>query len=190
IPGCSGLFSGSPTAFVGVRDGPFGSCPAHVPNWNPPPADGMWLQPGDPPPDAHPVTNATGETVVVIDTPQEQSRQAWYHGVFISLGVGPDPTVAQAVFDSVGASMLPDTRVAQQCERNPSPKAMPRAERLGATLTLDEGKVTMDPPRSGDEPAVAPTQVWQHGVPKSSLERYRLILTRFSSEFPAKMNPD
>ena len=118
-------------------------------------------------------------------------RVLWYHQVFVEIGIGPDPSTAQAIFDSIGFTPgAADTPAAGICERSADPDTMPKPERLLERLVLDEGDITLNPPTPSDQPVMSATLAWSKSEPKESFERYRLILARVSAKFPARENPD
>ena len=57
---CGGPFPKTPTAFIGPQENFPPSCPYMTAK----PANGVWLQPGDRPSDARPVTTPSGQTVL------------------------------------------------------------------------------------------------------------------------------
>jgi hypothetical protein len=115
----------------------------------------------------------------------------WYHGVVVTIGLGPDPAIARAVVDSIAYDAgAPETPVADLCARNPAPNTMPKVERVTEPLVLnDHEPLTLEPLEPGDAPVVPALTVWGHGD-RSSLLRYRLFFARVSSDLPARMNPD
>jgi len=189
---CDGPFPNAPTAFVGPQQNGAPSCPAQPPNASEQGRDGVWLQPGDAPPDATPVPTSSGQTVLV-EAAQSSNRYRlfWYHQVLVEIGIGSDPSTAQAIFDSIGFTPgAADTPAAGVCGRSAHPDAMPTPERLVAPLVLDDGDVTLNPPASSDRAVMSAVQAWSKSGPKEAFERYRLILTRYSAKFPARQNPD
>ena len=189
---CDGPFPNIPTAFVGPQQNAAPSCPAQLPDASKPGRDGVWLQPGDAPSDATPVTTSSGQTVLVEAAgSSNRYRLLWYHQIFVEIGIGPDPSTAQAIFDSIGFTPgAADTQAAGVCGRSADPDAMPKPERLLEPLVLDEGNITLAPPTPSDQPVMSAAQAWSKSEPKESFERYRLILARFSAKFPARENPD
>ena len=116
----------------------------------------------------------------------------WYHQVLIEIGIGPDKSIAKAIFDSIGFTPdSPDTSAAGVCARSDHPDAMPTPERLTEQLVLEDGNVTLDPPAPTDQPNISAAEAWKaSGQTMVSFERYRLILARYSAKFPADQNPD
>lgn len=193
---CGGPFGTTPTAFVGPQDDGAPSCPAPYPGRTPPARDGIWLQPGDPPPGATRLTTASGR---VVDeegpdpSPAPAIESIWYHHVLLEVGIGPDPGVAQAIVDSIGFTPGgPDTPSAGVCARSPDPGTMPAPDRLRRRLVLGnkDTDFTLDPPEPSDQATMPAAQAWKESGPKEWFERYRLILARYSSEFPARLGPD
>jgi len=193
---CGGPFPARPTAFVGPQDNRAPSCPAPLPG-APAGRDGVWLQQGSSPSDARPVTTASGK-VVLEGNPGWGGplKQLWYHRVLVEIGIGPDPAVARAIFNSVGFTPhSPDSRAAGMCARSASPGSMPAPGRLARRLVLDQGDVTLNPPLPSDQPALSAArawsaaQAWNESGPWEFFSRYRLILARYSSRFPARQNP-
>jgi hypothetical protein len=188
---CGGPFPSRPTVFTGPQLGPAPSCPAPIR-----PAarrDGVWLQPGTAPSDARPVRTKTGSVLLEErPVPGRPLMLLWYHRVFILVGIGPDPAVARSIVNSIGARPgTPDTRAAGVCPRSAGPQGMPQPERLTRRLVVDQGDITLAPPRRSDRPVMTAAQAWAQSAqssPKSPFERYRLILARYSSKFPARPN--
>lgn len=182
---CGGPFPARATAFTGPNlNGP-PSCPIISPG---PPRDGVWLQPGSPPPGARPVTIRPG--VVVREqrhSIRDDIRYLWYHGVQADIGIGPDPAVAAAIARSVGYTPgQPDTHAAGTCARSRGVPAMPRPRRLARRLVLENGDVTLSPPRPGDRAAMSAARAWREANPHSPFTRYRLLLARYSAKLPAR----
>ncbi|MGH3185301.1 MAG: hypothetical protein ACRDOE_25825, partial [Streptosporangiaceae bacterium] len=148
------------------------------------------LQPGTPPPDATPMTTPSGETVLAASPPPSGPfKVLWFHEVQIEIGIGPDPSVATAILDSIGfIPGTPDTPAAGVCERSANPDAMPTPERLAQPLMLDQGGVTLDPPAPTDQAIMTASQAWSQGGPKSPFQKHRLLLTRYSARLPARVN--
>jgi len=139
------------------------------------------------------VTTSSGQTVLVGTAAESGNRYRllWYHQVFVEIGIGPDPSTAQAIFDSIGFTPgAADTQAAGICGRSGNPDAIPTPERLAEPLLLDDGNVTLDPPASSDRAVMSAVLAWNKSGPKEAFERYRLILTRYSAKLPARQNPD
>lgn len=63
---------------------------------------------------------------------------------------------------------------------------MPPPERLTTTLVLEQGDITLTPPRASDIASILPDQAWKNAnSPKERFEHYRLFLARYTSKFPA-----
>ena len=188
---CGGPFPATPTAFVGPQENGPPGCPAQ-PDDSTTARNDVWLQAGGPPPDARPVDSPSGQIVLEEDPGWNAPLKAfWYHQVFVEIGIGPDPNVAKAIFNSIGfTSHAPDSRAAGVCARSADPETMPTPERLANPLVLNQGGVTLDPPLPSDQPTMSAAQAWSESGPKQSFERYRLILARYSAKLPAKQNPD
>jgi hypothetical protein len=154
--------------------------------------DGVWLAPGDKPPDARPRRTTSGETVLEPAGPRYGNVEyVWYRGVAVAIGIGPDPKVGRAVLDSIGFTTgAPDTPDAGECARIPQPNAMPTPERLGARLMLENGRATLDPPLPDDRATMTPEQAWSDSGTKEDFEHFRLILARYSAQLPATQHPD
>jgi len=197
---CGGPFPTNATVFLGPQRNVVPPCAPPPPGRVQPPLDGVWLQPGDPPSDAEPITTGSGETVLRQPASWQTSNSSpvtdyWYHGVQIVLGSGPDPAVAKRILDSVRyQSGVPDTPAAESCGLNPQPDAMPTPERLSQRMVLDQGNITFDPPAPSDQPTMKPEAAWQPadkpGFSHSPLSTYRIILARYSGRYPATLNPD
>jgi hypothetical protein len=116
---------------------------------------------------------------------------AWYHDVEIEIGVGHDPRIAQAIFDSIGFSRkMPDTPALDVCVQSPDSNVMPMPERLTEPLVLNSGNVTLDPPAPSDQAIMTAAQAWSESGSKYPFEQYRLILARYSASLPARQNPN
>ncbi len=189
---CEGPFPDTPTAFVGPQQNGAPSCPAPLPDGSSTGRDGVWLQPGDPPPGATPMTTSSGQRVLEESAGSDDHYMLlWYHQVMIQIGIGPDPSTAQAIFESIGFTPgTPDTPAAGVCQRSADPDVMPTPERLVEPLVLDGGNITLNPPISSDRAVMSAAQAWSRSGPKESFERYRIILTRYSANFPARQSPD
>jgi hypothetical protein len=115
----------------------------------------------------------------------------WLHGVDIRIGVGPDTQVLHGILDSIGYSPgMPDTPASGTCAQMTDPTAMPTPERLATTLVLEQGDITLAPPLPSDDPTMSPQEAWKESGPDQWFEHYRLILSRFTSKFPATTGPD
>ena len=138
------------------------------------------------------MTTSSGQTVLEEATGSDSHYMLlWYHQVFVQIGIGPDPSTAQAIFDSIGFTPgAPDTPAAGVCQRSANPGVMPTPERLVEPLVLDGGNITLNPPASSDRAVISAAEAWSKSGPKESFERYRLMLTRYSAKFPARQNPD
>jgi hypothetical protein len=181
---CRGPFSDTPTAYLGPNDNGPPSCPPTLPGLMLH-RDGVWLDSSPTPdPDSQAATTASGEPV--LETPRERGtalRFVWLRGVSIEIGLGGDPSIAQAIFDSIGYTEgAPDTPRSGVCARSPVPKTMPTPERL--TSRIENVNVTLDPPASSDQPSVRAEEVWRPPNPRANFERYRMLLTRFTSVYP------
>ncbi len=190
---CGGPFGATATAYVGPQDNGAPSCPAPYPGRVPPARDGVWLQPGTAPAGASSIVTASGR-VVADEGPAllgTEIESLWYHGVSVEVGIGPDPSVARDVVDSIGFTAgVPDTAAAGVCARSRTPGAMPRPHRLAGRLVLERGDITLDPPTPADAATMTAPEAWNDSGPKEWFERYRLILARYSGKFPARLNPD
>jgi hypothetical protein len=144
--------------------------------WRPGPRrDGVWLQPGSPPPTARPVT-ITPEVVVREQrhSVRDDIKTLWYHRVQIEIGMGPHPRTA-AIARSVGYTRgKPDSRAAGTCARCRRALSMPRPRRLACRLVLHLLGATLNPPRPGDRAAMSAAQAWRDAGPDSPFTRYRL----------------
>jgi hypothetical protein len=190
-PLCGDPFPATPTVYIGPRSDIAPSCPYHPPRG--PGDDGAWLQTSRPPPDARPVVLAGG-TVVSEERVHPgawgvQLVQLWYHGVFVEIGIGAHRKVVSEILRSLGyARGLPDSEVADVCPRSKGPVRMPTPQRLGRRLVLDHGDTTLAPPLRSDRPVMSAVQAWRDSGPKSPFDRYRLLLVRYSSRYPAGPN--
>jgi hypothetical protein len=188
---CGSPFATTPTAFVGDPWEIAPACPLPSVATDHP-RDGAWLLQSPAPSAARTAVTKAGQTVrVVAPGAFGPANFLWYHGVEIEIGIGPRSDVAQAIFDSIGYTAgLADTPVEQACARNPTPDRMPTPERATQALVLNRGDVTIGSLRPADQPTVTAQQVWENDAAHLSLERYRLILARYSAAYPALQNPD
>jgi hypothetical protein len=187
---CGLPFPSTPTAFIGPNENSLPSCPS-IPR-APVGRDGVWLQPGIPPQNARPVTVAPG-TVMLEQRHyrHDHVEQVWYHRVLIEIGIGSEPRIASAVVSSTGYTPgEPNTHAAGACARSAQSGRMPAPRRLGRRLALEQGDVTLKPPRHSDRPLMRAAQAWRESGPKSPFARYHLLLTRYSAKFPARENSD
>jgi hypothetical protein len=184
---CGDPFPAIPTAFVGPNQNGLPNCPNRPPTG---PRDGVWLQPGSPPPGAHRMRTTSGVVVAEIRlTPGSHVVLAWYHRVLIEIGIGRHPETARSVFNSIGfAPHAPDTRAAEACVRRRSPDRMPKPQRLAVRLVFTHGGITLKPPLRSQRPLVSAIGVWRAAGRPLSFERYRVLLVRYSSLTPASPN--
>lgn len=189
-PICGGPFLSGPTVFVGPNQNEPAFCP-YFPRTTKG-RDGVWLQPGSPPPGARRVRVASG--AVVRSGPRMLggvSETLWFHAVEIEIGIGSDRRVARAIFESIRYTpRLPDSRAAGACARAAHLGMMPGPERLARRLVLKQIGVTLAPPLRSDQPLVSATLAWTDDIWRGkAFERYRLILARYSASNPAAPNP-
>ena len=178
----------NPEVLVGPNTLNVASCPA-VPEGQQHGEDGLWLTPaagGTLP--TRTIPAPIGGTMVTDAANTTPMIDLVYQVVSIQLGMGPDPAIARTIFRSIrfdGSS--PDTAVEGFC---PTwvPSQMPLPERLASTLKLEDGTVTLDPPAAGDQPALTAKQAWSHVTQPEPGATYRLILSRYSSAFPATLS--
>ena len=102
---------------------------------NQPRHDGVWLlsekqRPGN-------TSKKTSRGKVVLDEGQtwnDSVNSYWYHGVSVEIGIGPDPKVAMAIFNSIGFTpRAVDTRAEDQCVFSKHPT---RCQRLNSSRSL------------------------------------------------------
>jgi hypothetical protein len=187
---CGGPFTDTPTAYLGPNENGAPGCPAPYPG-RVVRRDGVWLvESSTPDPRSHTEVTASGARVLVSPSePLSSFRTVWFHGVSITVGVGSDPAVAQAIVESIGyAADVPDTPRSGICARSADPNSMPTPERLASRLTLEQGNVILDPPRPEDQPVATAAEVWRARTWNPNYEQYRLILTRYTSPTPASPN--
>jgi hypothetical protein len=186
-PWCGGPFPVTPTVYLGSHGTLDPSCPPTLPGS--PSHDGAWLQAGSPPADARPVVLAGGTVVReerVTGPWQDRLVQLWYHGVLVEIGIGPNRKASNEIVRSVSYTPgQPDTKTADICPRRVGPASMPAPQRLGRRLAADLGDITMTPPLRSDQPVMRAALAWRDSGPKSVFERYRLLLVRYSSKYPA-----
>jgi len=189
-PLCGDPFPATPTVFIGAHGyvAPAPQCPYIAPRG--PGDDGAWLQTGSPPPGARRVVLAGGTVVAEERGPvgawADRVVQLWFHGVLVEVGIGPDRVVATEILRSLAYTPgTPDSKVADVCPRSRTPVRMPTPQRLDRRLVVELGDITMTPPRRSDQPVVPAAQAWRESGTKSLFERYRLLLVRYSSKYPA-----
>jgi hypothetical protein len=192
---CGGPFPVTPTAFVGPNDNGAPICPAPR-TLLPPPRDGVWLQRGSRPSTAPPsgaayITTPDGQKLLEdLSQAFSETTLYWLHDVSVEIGIGPDPDVANRIFDSIGyAPTRTDTPARGACTRSRDSNVMPTPERLAKALMLERGDITLDPPTPSDHASMSPNKAWAESEPAQSFEHYRLILARYSARFPAEVGP-
>jgi hypothetical protein len=176
-----------PTVFVGAYTGPVPSCPAEL--GEAPPADGICIQPGTPTAATTTAQPVPSGPVVRLEADNTVGPMItfWSHGNWVQLGVGTNPFVERAVFDSIRFHAgTPDTPVLGVCPTAVE-KIMPAPQRLTSRLLLEQGDFTLDPPNPGDTPTMTAARAWNEVGPKIPGETYRLILSRLSARFPANV---
>jgi hypothetical protein len=182
---CGSPFPAAPTAFTGPNLHGLPGCPYRRPG---PPRDGVWLQPGSPPPSARPVTISPG--IVVREqrhSVREHIRYLWFHRVQVEIGIGPNPATAAAILRSVRYTPdEPDSPVAGTCSRARHVRAMPHPRRLTRRLVLEDGNFTLNPPRPGDRAVMSAAQAWRDTDFVSPFIRYQVLLVRYSAKLPAR----
>lgn len=184
---CRGPFPAIPTAFVGPQPNAAISCGAT--QLVSPARDGVWLQPGSPPPDTQRVTTSMNQIVREQNAPR--FKYVWYHDVLVQIGIDRDPKLASAILDSIGFTLgMPDTPTLDVCALSQDPNAMPTPERLIEPLVLNSGNVILDPPAPSDQAIMTATKAWNESGPKNPYEQYRLILARYSARLPASQSPN
>lgn len=187
---CAGPFADGPTAFVGPQDNLPPSCPSPSATALEARRDGVWLHPATVPDAASTfVRNAAGtELRQLAGSTPWPIRSYFLAGIEVDVGQGPNATT---LFDSIRyVNGIADSPAQRVCARNRDADRMPTPERLAARLVLDNGEVTLAPPRRSDVAREAPAEVWATGRPRPNYLRYRLILTRFSSKYPANPGPN
>lgn len=186
---CEGAFPELPTAFIGPQDNVPPSCPS-LPSLRTERRDGVWLFPSQPDDPSVVVRNAAG-----TELRQYTGASAWpvktyfVAGIAVEIGEGPNATsIINSIHRVPGA---PDSPAQGVCARNRDADRMPAPERLATTLVLEKGDFTLAPPRRGDVARVEPAKVWASGgQSRPNYLRYRLILARFSSKYPANPGPN
>jgi hypothetical protein len=188
---CAGPFPDTPTAFVGPQDNGAPGCPA-MPALLAKKRNGVWLQVGDRPDNAQAFTTPSGEVVLEdLTSRQLNMRYVWFRQIALTIGIGTDARVAQAIVDSIGFTAgVADTPAAGVCARIADPNAMPAPERLATRLVLENGNSTLDPPRPADQATMTPEQAWTDSGSKQDFEHFRLVLARYSAQTPANQQPD
>lgn len=189
---CGGTFPSTPTAFLGPDLNGAPSCGAVGYGAKvPPPPYGVWLSPGAPQVDGHEI-HPTRNLSVYQEVPGPPIEIIEYHGVAVDIGMGPDPSVARRILDSIRyVSGAPDTPRARACRVSNRPQQMPRPSRLASTIVVNQGNITLSPPLPTDQPRVSAAVIWAHAAPTGpSLERSQLLLTRYSAALPAQLEPN
>jgi hypothetical protein len=186
---CTGSFPAPPVAYVGAQRNGLPPCaPPSTPSG--PVIDGVWLQPGEPSGDVRPVTLPSGQTIEESRTPGLLGGTVvWSHGVQIELAGHADAGVSRAMLDSIDYQAgRSDTPAAQMCSATAD--VMPAPERVTQDLVIHSGQTTLAPPHAGDQPRVSAAEAWAHAEARSPLDSYRLLLTRYSSAYPAQVGPN
>ena len=132
--------------------------------------EGVWLQPGSTAPSgSRQVTTSQGHVVLEEDASWDGSIESfWYHGVLVEIGVGTNPNLAKAIFNSIGFTPHePDTPVTGVCARLTHPVVMPTPERLATPLVLEQGEVTLDPPLPSDQATASALRRGTRAAPSS-----------------------
>jgi hypothetical protein len=111
--------------------------------------------------------------------------------VFVQIGIGRHRKVASEIMRSLGYTPgKPDSKVADVCLHSSGPLRMPTPQRLDRRLVIDHGDITLAPPRRSDQPIMSAAQAWSESGSSSAFERYRLLLVRYSSKYPAGATPE
>jgi hypothetical protein len=191
---CSGPFPSTPTVFLGPNYNGAIGCPAAI---RLPALDGVWLSPGTQPQGAREITSSRHVTVLEARPGWDRHVvQVWYRHVSIEIGIGRNPRIAHRILASVGYSRgQPDTRDTGDCARTAGMPAMPAPARLARRLVIEQGDITLNPPLPSDQPAMTAAAAWQQaeGNRASMIApflRYRLLLVRYSSKYPASPGPN
>jgi len=191
---CFEPFPAAPAVLIGPDNNPPLACPSPAPAAaaDSPARDGVWLGPGPRPPGARPVMQSRHVTVLQARPGWDRRViQAWYRHVFIEIGIGPDPRTARRILASVGYTRgLPDTRDTGDCARAAGPVAMPEPARLARRLVIEQGNITLHPPRPSDRAVMTAGAAWRQASITWPYDRYKLLLVRYSAKFPARPGPD
>ena len=188
---CDGPFPDKPTAFVGANFNGAPSCGAPGGGYRPPARDGVWLAPGEPSTggaEIHPVPGLAVYQVV----PGPPVRILEYHDVQVEIGIGPNPALARRILATLHYRPgVPDSARSLVCRVSSGPLRMPTPTRLSSTMVLNQGNITLNPPEPADQAATSATAAWSHFEPGIQfLERYQLLLARYSAGLPAKLEPN
>ena len=97
---CGGVFPATPTAFVGPQENGAPSCPY----FKVPRRDGVWLYPGARPPGGPYRATPSGVMDLEGNAVNDPVKMLWYHGAYIEIGLGPDPSISSAILASIGYS--------------------------------------------------------------------------------------
>jgi hypothetical protein len=190
----STFFDQADRAFLGPSYQPASSCPPPAPTVKPPPADGVWVQPGGAQPVGETATTLPGGQHVWTAT-QTSAVAVWFHGVSIELGIGPDPAVERRVLDSVAyRPTASDSPVLGRCPAQDPHPAMPVPRRLTAPLVLDDEDGSMQPESPSVRPRVSAASAW-HGFfenfgAQDGALRWSIVCGSYSAQTPATINPD
>lgn len=132
----------------------------------PPPADGVWFEGAGfaRSSSAKPQRLPNGAVIYVDQDPRGAAVTVWVNGVAISIGIGPDSAIEQAILNSITAAHgAPNTPVLGACAR-PTGHAgpMPTPIRVSVPVTLPYGSGTIQPVPPGITPTVAAFHVWHN----------------------------
>ncbi|HZU80434.1 MAG TPA: hypothetical protein VE991_11010, partial [Acidimicrobiales bacterium] len=83
-----------------------------------------------------------------------------------------------------------DTRAADVCAVSRHPNTVPSPERLAGAMVLNNGAITLDPPRASAQAVVSAASIRKKDLDRAAFERLRLILALYSAKLPARQEPD
>jgi len=198
--GCSSAFDRqADRIFLGVSYQGAPSCGSRGAASAPPRADGVWMQPGgrNRPPGA-PTTLRNGQVVYLSNVAPQSAVSVWYRNVSIEIGIGPDPAIERAIFDSITYKPnTADSPLEGRCPpTDPTPPTMPTPSRLTVPIVLpgDNGQMRPEPPNV--QPTVSAASVWatlfqQVGAGGfAGPLQWNVYFGSYSAQNPANINPD
>lgn len=195
-PLCEGSWPATATVFVGLQPEQGISCPAPLPSSRPTQLDGMWMQPGPTAPPSGLVAHTLPAGQQVEETPPPKDgpgTELLFHRVWIEIGPATPPSDAASLLGSLSYSPTsPDSPVQDACATNPDYAVMPTPTRLDRPMVLEQGDITLDPPRPADRASVPATVAWDSPSYSTRLptSTYQLLLARYSSKYPAVQSAD
>ena len=195
---CSSAFLGqSDRVFLGVSYRVAPSCAGPPSRVTPPPADGVWMQPGGSTPPQQASTTLTGGQQVYLSTETASAVGLWYHDVLIQIGIGPDPAIERMILDSITYRATSATSsVLGRCPTPvPSPPPLPAPTRVITPLVLQDSNGQLEPEPGTIQPKVSAATVWDSflqgsGWNVSGALEWSVVFGSYSAQTPAHIKPD